>query len=114
MPLRHVLAGLFVMIAMIMTLPNAAEANDLDQFRAQGVIAERYDGFVELRTGDAPAAARALVDEVNAQRRQLYQERAAAEDAPVDEVGKVYAERIVQRAPVGTYFRQPDGSYIQR
>lgn len=114
MPLRNFLAGILVVLVAVFASPETVEASALDELRAQGVIVERYDGLVELRTGDAPAQARTLVEQVNNERRALYEERAQAEDAPVEEVGKVYAEQIYRRAPSGTYFLQPDGSYVQK
>jgi uncharacterized protein YdbL (DUF1318 family) len=86
----------------------------LDSFRASGVIAERFDGYVELRESGAPAEARALVDSVNAERRKLYEKRAGELGVPVSEVGKVFAEKILQVAPAGTYFRQPGGGYVRK
>ena len=91
-----------------------ADARPIDDYRAQGIIAERFDGYVELRAGDAPADARQLVDEVNGKRRALYEQRAKEQGVSAAEVGKVYAPQILEDAPGGTYFMQPDGSYIQK
>lgn len=103
-----------LLLALLLALPLAAAAQSLDAYRAQGVIAERFDGYVEVRADDAPAEARRLVQEVNAQRRELYQERARSQGVPAEEVGKVYAETIMERAPAGTYFRMPGGHYVRR
>ncbi|UEX79256.1 YdbL family protein [Sediminicurvatus halobius] len=103
-----------LLFALLLALPLAAAAQSLDEFRAEGIIAERFDGYVEVRTDDAPAAARRLVEEVNAQRRELYRQRAESQGVPADEVGKVYAETIMERAPAGTYFRMPGGHYVRR
>lgn len=103
-----------LLLALLLALPLAAAAQSLDAYRAQGVIAERFDGYVELRADEAPAEARRLVQEVNAQRRELYQERARSQGVPAEEVGKVYAETIMERAPAGTYFRMPGGHYVRR
>ncbi len=101
-------------IVLLFAGPEATAASKLDQYRAQGIIAERYDGLVEIRSGEAPADARSLVDEVNARRRDLYGKRAASQGVPVEEVGKVYASEILGKAPAGTYFRKPDGSYVRK
>lgn len=103
-----------LLLALLLALPLAAAAQSLDAYRAQGVIAERFDGYVEVRADEAPAEARRLVQEVNAQRRELYQERARSQGVPAEEVGKVYAETIMERAPAGTYFRMPGGHYVRR
>jgi len=79
-----------------------------------GLVAERYDGYAVVRDAGAPADVQALVDQVNAERRALYQERAAVEGAPVEEVGKVYARQIMSAAPAGTWFLGEDGNWVQK
>ena len=91
-----------------------ADASPFDDYRAQGIIAERFDGYVELRAGDAPSDARQLVDEVNRKRRALYERRAKEQGVSAGKVGKVYATKILDGAPNGTYFVQLDGSYTRK
>ncbi len=94
--------------------PGAVRAGSLDSYRAQGVIAERYDGLVELRTRDAPAEAKRIVERVNAKRRQIYEKRAENQGVSVKAVGKVYAEQIWKDAPPGTYLKEPGGGYVRK
>lgn len=91
----------------------AAAGADLDELRSEGVIAERYDGYVELRE-EGSESAKALVERVNTRRRKLYENRAEEQGVAVDKVGKVYAEQIVEKAPDGTYFLRPNGDYVQK
>lgn len=105
-----VLAGLVLALGLAPTV----WAQSLDELRAQGVVAERYDGLLEVRVDDPPEGAEALVQRVNAERRQIYRKRAASEGVPAEEVGKVYAKQILGKAPEGTYFRKPDGSYTRK
>jgi len=95
------------------SVPASGQAS-LDELRAQGVIAERYDGLVEIRADNPPPGAKQLVEETNAKRREIYRKRAESQDVSQEAVAKVYAEQIVQRAPDGTYFKKPDGSYIRK
>ncbi len=110
---RHMLAALAALLLAGLTFPAGAEPS-LDALRAEGVIAERYDGLVEIRVDDPPAGAKAVVEEINAKRREIYRERAEKQGVSQEAVGKVYAKQIVERAPEGTYFKQPDGSYVQK
>lgn len=105
-------ALLAVVVLVAVALP-AGAASSLDDYRAQGVIAERYDGLVEIRGAAPPEAAR-LVEEVNAKRLAIYRERAETEKVPVAEVGKIYAMEIAGKAPAGTYFKKPDGSFVRK
>lgn len=115
------LAGLVLALGLVLAAllagPATAQGGALDGYRAEGVIAERFDGYVEIRpaaAADAPAAARDLVEDVNAQRRALYERRAEESDVAVEAVGKLFATKIVESAPDGTYFRQAGGGYVRK
>ena len=115
--MRTLLKLVFVLTVAFATLfaaPGPAWAGaKLDAFRADGVIAERYDGYVEIRDSNATSEARDLVADVNAKRRALYGKRAGESNVPVEEVGKIFANKIADTAPSGTYFLQPGGGYVQ-
>ncbi len=95
-----VLASLVVIVGLT---PVPALAQSLDQLRASGVVGERFDGYAEAR-GGASGQVRALVNRVNAKRRRLYQQRAAGQRVSAGQVGRVFAQQIMQRAPRGTPF----------
>ena len=98
-----------------LVLPVAATAaNPLDQPRAQGIVGERYDGFAVVKDNSASAGIRSLVKDINAKRKALYQKRAAAEGAPMEQVGKVYAREVFKSAPSGTWFLQQNGQWVQK
>jgi uncharacterized protein YdbL (DUF1318 family) len=106
-------AGLFVALAGF-GLGTPAQAASLDELRKEGVIAERWDGYVEVRVSNPPADAKRIVDRVNAERREVYQKRADQQGVSPEAVAKVYAPKILEKAPVGTYFRKSDGSYVRK
>ena len=89
--------------------PALAQSNDLDGLRASGAIGERYDGLLVARD---PAHGE-FVATVNAQRLTIYQERAKSQGIAVDQIGRIYAEQIIERAPAGTWFQAEDGSSRQ-
>jgi hypothetical protein len=91
-----------------------AEAASLDELRKEGVIAERWDGYVEVRVSNPPAEAKRIVERVNGERRQVYQKRAEQQGVSPEAVAKVYAPKILEKAPVGTYFKKADGSYVRK
>lgn len=88
----------------------AAQAQSLDALRASGAVGERYDGYAVARD---PSAA-AIVSQVNAQRRDIYQQRAAQQNVPVEQVGRVYAGEIMQAAPPGTWFQDATGKWMRK
>ena len=104
----------FLVLALaLVALPGAAFAQeDLDQLRADGVLAESYTGFVVIRENQN--GAQAIADRVNAERRTIYQQRAAEQGVSPEEIGRVYAGQIINKAPAGTWFQNEDGSWVQR
>ena len=104
--LRVLLVALALVIAPATLQPAAAD--QLDDLRAQGQIGERFDGYAEARD-DASDAARALVKKVNAQRREIYEKQAKKQNISVDQVGRVYADRILKKLPKGAWIRTEDG-----
>ena len=107
-----VLAAAMLSILSLFAATPAA-ASPLDDYRAAGVIVERFDGRVEA-INNAPAAAKALVTEVNAKRMEIYTKRAQDVSAPVEEIGKVYAKEILKKAPAGTVFKDAAGKLTKK
>jgi len=109
------LAVMAIAMAALLWGPVPAHADAaLDSLRANGAVAERFDGYVEVRDANAGANAKAVVNEVNAKRRTLYKKRAKESNVQVSEVGKPFATKIVETAPPGTYFRQQGGGYVRK
>ncbi len=90
-----------------------AQGRALDGPRAQGQVAERFDGYAEVR-GNAPAGIRDLVNRVNAQRRAVYRRQAKSRDVSEQAVGRIYAKEIFGAAPGGTWFLQQSGKWVRK
>jgi uncharacterized protein YdbL (DUF1318 family) len=91
----------------------AAMAQSLDELRASGAIGERYDGYVAVRDSGA-AGAKSRAKKVNAERRSIYEERAAAQGVTPEKIGRLYAGQIMQKAPGGTWFLDENGNWRQK
>lgn len=106
--------SLFSLLALVaVALPLLAApvaAQSLDELRAAGKVGERYDGFAVARD---PSVAD-LVKDINAKRREIYQQQASKQGVPQDQVGAVYAGEIFQQVPVGTWILTPDGEWRRR
>ena len=81
--------------------------------RASGAVGERYDGYLELRDPGAGGAS-GLVAKVNGERRQIYETDAAAQGASPQEIGRVYATKIWQKVPSGTWLLDEGGKWRQK
>ena len=91
-----------------------ASAQTLNQLRQSGVVGERFDGLAVLREGGASSKARAVVNQVNKKRRQIYAKRAKQQNVPIDQVGRVYAKTILGKAPKGTWFLEQSGRWRRK
>ena len=65
-------------------------------------------------TGAGDSSAQGFVDQVNAQRRNIYNQRAAAQGVPADQVGRVFAKETMGKAAAGTCVQKPDESWMQK
>ena len=108
------LGALVLVLALFATLTNGpAQAQSLQDLRASGAVGERYDGYLELRDPGAAGASR-IVNKVNGERRQIYEKDAAAQGVPADQVGRVYATKIWQKVPPGTWLIDDRGGSRQK
>ncbi len=111
--LRRNFAGAMVLAATILILGLSAPpalAQSLDELRASGAVGERYDGYAEALQSSAAG----VVQQVNAKRRQIYQQTADKEGASIDQIGRVYARQIFAKSPPGTKFLQENGSWVAK
>ncbi|MBK7363690.1 MAG: YdbL family protein [Nitrosomonas sp.] len=86
-----------------------AWSDNLEQLRASGMIGENTNGFVVAREPSVQGE----VDAINAKRKTIYQEKAAAQGISADQVGKVYASEIFKKVPAGTWI-QLNGQWVKK
>ncbi len=105
---------LSLLLLALLIAPNLgyAQGKLLDGPRASGAVGERFDGYAVVR--EAGGDTQQLVNQVNAERRKVYESVAAKEGTSVDAVGRIYAERIIRDAPGGTWFLDENGNWRQK
>ncbi len=108
---RRAFSASLLLALMLTALPAVADV--LDDLRTSGAVGERFDGLLELRDANATGAA-AKVQEINAKRREIYAKRAAQDGATLEQVGAIYAQGIMEKAPKGTWFLQSNGKWIRK
>ena len=91
-----------------------ALAADLDGAKAAGQVGERVDGYLGLVDANAPGDVKALVERVNAGRRQKYAEIAAKRNAPVEAVAAQAGAKLTQRAAPGHYVMDASGRWKRK
>lgn len=116
-----VIAG-FVLAAVLL-LSGAAVADALQDrmkerlpaivaLKTKGVIGETYQGYLEF-VGQSREGA-AVVAAENADRKALYTRVAQKTGASVEQVGRRAALKWKQNLGSGEYFKNEDGSWIQK
>lgn len=113
-PWKQILVAGSLAFALVIGAVPGSWAAPLDDAKAAGLIGERPDGYVAAVQPNPPPDIAALVREINAKRLAAYQDIAAKQKVPVDQVGAVTAEKLKRQAPAGQYFLNPDGSWTQK
>ena len=108
-----VAAALTIAALVLLNAPLSAYAQDpLDAPRASGQVGERFDGFAQVRDGGGDL--NQLVDRINGERRKVYEDLAAKEGTNAEAVGRVFARRLLDKAPAGTWFLDENGNWRQK
>jgi uncharacterized protein len=104
--------GAVLLLLCLTALPAAAQS--LDEAKAEGQVGERIDGYVGVVDANTPGDVRAMVDEVNAERKQKYAQIAAERGTSVEAVAQIAGQKLIARAPSGQYVLGADGQWRQK
>jgi len=110
--IKSLLGGLLMALAMVFAAPAMADA--LNDARAAGLVGERPDGLVAPVSPSAPANIQSLVQSVNAQRMEKYQQIATQKGVPVEQIGAITAEKIIAKLQPGWYYMDASGNWVQK
>lgn len=100
-------------VALAVATTAFAQSPIVDEARAQGVVGERYDGYMGL-AAPATAAVRNAVAAVNIKRRALYSDLAAKKGVSPQEVGLTAGCQLLARLTVGEAYLLSDGKWRRR
>jgi uncharacterized protein len=89
-------------------------AASLDDAKAKGQVGERIDGYLGVVDAAAPGDVRAMVDEINAERRAKYEQIAEKQGAPVAAVAQIAGTKLVERSPSGHYVLDAGGQWRRK
>lgn len=106
------ISSMLVLLAvalLVSAVPAAALSPTLEKAKKDGVIGEQVDGYLGMVKGSAPGDVRKEMDQVNAQRKALYQERAKTKGTDVATYAAVVGAKQVQREPKGNWVRTAKG-----
>ncbi|MFK3891555.1 YdbL family protein [Sphingomonas sp. NPDC079357] len=81
--------------------------------RAAGEIGEQPDGYLGV-VGSGSASLRALVSNINIQRKAAYTQKAQASGATVEQLAFTSGCNLIAQTRPGEKYRTPDGSWETR
>lgn len=93
---------------------HGAFAADLKTAKEQGWVGEQTNGYLGLVRSDAPADVKALVSDVNGQRKAQFTQIAAKNGIAETEAAKVFAREAAERTLPGNYIQNPAGGWVKK
>ena len=91
-----------------------AFAASLDEAKAAGQIGEKQDGYIGFVQQNVPADVTALVADVNAQRRQRYEQIARENNIEIGQVAKLAFSRAVENTLSGNFVESRPGQWARK
>ena len=106
-------------IARLLLVPFAvlaltAQALDLDQAKAQGLVGEQRNGYLGAVSAAPGAAVRELVRSINQARRAEYQRIARRNGLQLDQVEKLAAEKAINKTRPGHFVESAQGGWTKK
>lgn len=92
----------------------AAFAITLQEAKSQGLVGEQRDGYVGFVTSNVPAEVTALVQQVNAERRQRYQQIARENGITEVQVRALAYEQAVTATQSGHFLQNTSGAWVKK
>ena len=99
-----------------LALPRVAMAQEtgLDALKAEGLVGERFDGYVGAVKSGVDAATQQVIDRINLQRKDRYRAIAAKRGAALSAVERIAGAQVIERAPSGTWVMPEGSGWVQK
>jgi len=98
----------------LVLLAGATFAADLTTAKQQGLVGEQNNGYLGLVRADAPADVKALVADVNAQRKNQFVQIAAKNGIAESEAARIFAREAEARTAPGNFIQNPSGAWVKK
>ncbi len=86
----------------------------LHEAKAQGLVGEQPDGYLGLVKSDAGADVRAMMNDINARRRQEYHAIAQRNHTELSVVEALAGKKAIEQTPPGQWVRLPSGNWVKK
>lgn len=103
---------LFVLCFVFLLGALPAFAMELQEAKDAGKVGEKLDGYIGAVQSDAETAK--LVAEVNAKRREAYQQIASKNSLKMEQVQKMAAQKAINLTPSGQFVESAPGTWTKK
>ena len=107
------IAGALVLAGAVATAAYAQRDPAYAAARSAGQVGEQPDGYLGV-VGGGSAELRALVSNINIQRKAAYTQKAQASGATVEQMAFTSGCNLVQQTAAGERYRTPSGEWATR
>lgn len=116
---RSLSLRLFAIPAMIVILAGLGWsaptwAISLQDAKAQGLVGEQANGYLGLVKASAGAEVKAMMNNINAQRKKEYQAIARRNNTELKVVEALAGKKAIDRTPPGQYVKLPSGQWVKK
>lgn len=109
-----ILSQRFIWVLLLALLSIPAFAQSLDQAKAQGLVGEQLNGYVGIVTSSASSDLRNMVNDINQQRRTLYQRSAQEASVTLEVFEARTGQRLQERAKPGEFIQNKNGQWQRK
>jgi len=104
-----------LLIALLLSVGlSHAQEMSLNEAKSAGLIGEGRDGYIALVQQNVPAQVRELVQRVNQERRERYQEIANENGISVRDVARLAYARAVEATQPGHFVQDDQGNWLRK
>lgn len=116
---RRLSLRLFIVPALLVMLgglgwSTSSWAMSLQDAKAQGLLGEQPNGYLGLVKAGAAAEVKALMDDINAKRKQEYQAIAKRNGTELNVVETLAGKKALEMTPAGQFVRLPSGEWVKK
>lgn len=104
--------ALAVAATFLLALP--ALALDLQDAKSQGLVGEMANGYLGSPQSSPSAEVAELIKDINAKRKEAYQQLAAEQGIPLAAVEKLAGEKAFSKTEGGHYIKPAGGSWQKK
>jgi len=99
---------------LLISFSSFSAALTMDQAKAQGLIGETSNGYLDSVAASPNATVSSLINSINNQRKAAFKTKAAKAGVSLDVMSKRVAQRLFQKAAKGAYLKNPAGKWYKK